>query len=71
MSVVNVNTKNSNFKFSITLLREDKITGKTQSIDLDPGVLSYLEFEDNILNMGFKGNISIDNKYKLLDKVSG
>ena len=64
-----VNTKGTNLKFSLSLIKENKFTGKTESLPLSPGVISYLSIEDNILDMGLKGTISIDNKHRLLDKL--
>lgn len=68
MSIIDVNSKGRNLQFSINLIKQNKFEEKTSSLSLDPGVIQYLEVEDSLIEMGLKGNVIIDNKYKMTDR---
>lgn len=38
-------------------------------IALDTGVISYLEIEENLLDMGYTGTISVKNPFQILDRL--
>lgn len=57
-------------KFNVGILSVDNSAdGNNELIDVSPGSLTYLEIEDNLLDAGVRGSISIKNPMQMLDRV--
>jgi len=69
--------QDQNFDFNVGFIAKQKAGTSGNEADVDPaeyfpidvGIISYLELEDNILDMGITGNISLKNPFQILDRV--
>ena len=69
--------ENTNLDFDVSIIKTARVTEDSvvkdviQSITpLEPAAVLDLEIRESTLNMGFVGSITINNKFKILDKLN-
>ena len=67
------NIQGSNIDFNISLISANLLGLETlreaESFSIDTGIISYLEIEENLVDVGIKGYISLRNRFGLLDRI--
>ena len=71
MSVINVQGTDIDFNISIKSanLFDLETTGESSTFNIDVGIISYLEIEDNLVDTGLKGTIALKNMYGIFDRI--
>ena len=69
MSEANIQGQNLDFNIGfLTKSKTDK-ESETEYARVDAGALTYLEIEDNLLNVGLTGSVSVKNPFQILDRI--
>ena len=67
------NIQGSDIDFNISLISANLLELETlreaESFSIDTGIISYLEIEENLVDVGIKGYIALRNRFGLLDRI--
>jgi len=65
------NIQGQSLDFNIGFLTKSKTNDENEPeyARVDTGALTYLEIEDNLLNVGLTGSISVKNPFQILDRI--
>lgn len=68
-----INLQGTGLNFNVTIISTEPENGsdtlKTTPLPLDIGAITYLEIDDNLIDYGIKGTITIINQFQIIDKL--